>query len=99
MQLRARRSKRCKTSQRYAPNPAICSQTDDKARHLQAIVDPVADSDTGGNQHTLNHDQFTTLVGLRGFGLPHRDSTSVHSVAPTGDKTTDTAISSIMILT
>lgn len=57
---------------------------------LQAIVDPVADGNTGRDQHTLDHDQLTALVRFGGLGLPHGHSTGVHSVAPASDQSTNT---------
>lgn len=51
------------------------------------VVNPVTDRNTGSNQHSFDHDQFSTLVGLRGLGLPGWHSTSVHAISPTSDNT------------
>lgn len=38
--------------------------------HGLTIVDPVTDGNAGRNEHSFNHNELASCMGLRGFGLP-----------------------------
>jgi hypothetical protein len=67
-----------------------------KSQDLQAIVDPVADGDTSGDQHAFDHDKLSTLVGFRGLALPHGHGRSVHSVSPSSNQSSDDPLREII---
>lgn len=60
---------------------------------IEGEVDPVGHADTTSNQGTFNHDQHSSLVRGRTFGLPHGDGRGVHTVAYTSDDSTDNELS------
>ena len=64
--------------------------------NLQAIVDPVADSDTSSDQHAFDHDKLATLVGLCCLALPHGDCRGVHSVSPTSNQSSNDPLRKIV---
>jgi hypothetical protein len=66
---------------------------------LQAIVDPVADGDAGGDQHAFDHDKLATLVGLCCLTLPHGDGRGVHSVSPSSDQSSNDPLRKVVSCT
>jgi hypothetical protein len=62
-------------------------------REGSSVGQPVRDSDTNGNEPSLNGDHTTTGTGLGGLGLVHGDSGGVDSVTDSSDDTSDDHVS------